>query len=231
MLRSGVQLPSAPMFAIPVRFPPPCVKMRTMRLDLSPLEKSLTRLETSVSYWRSDAARADAGLRREFSQSVIQGFEYTYGATVAMIDRALREHSREQDSILKMDFADRMRAAADLGIVRDWRDFLEPPPQAQHNLPRLQQKSCGKCPRLGGRFHFGRPLCAGASSPILLTPKLRKLCGRLKADSPVVPKRRLGMRTAKRRFAPPVNPPIPDSRRWGDSPRRIKNRPPPNSMF
>ena len=113
------------MFAIPVRFPPPCVKMRPMRLDLSPLEKSLTRLETSVSYWRSDAARADAGLRREFSQSVIQGFEYTYGATVAMIDRALREHSREQDSILEMDFADRMRAAADLGIVRDWRDFLE----------------------------------------------------------------------------------------------------------
>ena len=101
------------------------VKSSPMRLDLSPLEKSLARLETSVSYLRSDAAKADAGLRREFAQSVIQGFEYSYGETVTVADRALQEFARHPEGLKELDFADRMREAADLGLIRDPRDFLE----------------------------------------------------------------------------------------------------------
>ena len=96
-----------------------------MRLDLSPLEKSLARLETSISYLRSDSAQADAGLRREFAQSVIQGFEYSYAVAVAMTDRALGEFARNPETLKELDFADRMREAADLGFIRNPRDFLE----------------------------------------------------------------------------------------------------------
>lgn len=95
-----------------------------MRLDLSPLEKSLSRLNTSISYLRS-CAPEDAELRIQFQQSVIQAFEFTYGVAVAMIDRALAESARDADSLRDMDFPDRMREAAGMGLIRDPRDFLE----------------------------------------------------------------------------------------------------------
>ena len=95
-----------------------------MRLDLSPLEKSLSRLNASISYLRS-CAPEDAELRIQFQQSVIQAFEFTYGVAVAMIDRALAEIARDSDSLRDMDFPDRMREAARNGLIRDPRDFLE----------------------------------------------------------------------------------------------------------
>lgn len=96
-----------------------------MRLDPAPLEKALARLKTSVGYLRSPAAAADAGLRVQFQQAVIQAFEFTYGVAVALIDRALAEDARDPNALRNMDFSDRMRAAADRELIGDARDFLE----------------------------------------------------------------------------------------------------------
>ena len=96
-----------------------------MRLDLSPLEKSLARLKTSIAYLRSDAAQADEDLRIQFQQSVIKAFEFTYAVTIAIIDRVLREAAGQTETVKEMDFPDRMREAADCGLIRDPRDFFE----------------------------------------------------------------------------------------------------------
>ena len=96
-----------------------------MRLDLSPLEKSLARLKTSIAYLRSDAAQADEDLRIQFQQSVIKAFEFTYAVTIAIIDRVLREAAGQTETVKEMDFPDRMREAADCGLIRDPRNFFK----------------------------------------------------------------------------------------------------------
>ena len=48
------------------------------------------------------------------------------GAIMAQLaDRALQEFARHPAGLKELDFADRMREAADLGLIRDPRDFLE----------------------------------------------------------------------------------------------------------
>ena len=95
-----------------------------MRLDYSSLEDALAQLQRSFDYLHGDLARTDSGLREQFRAATIQAFEFTYELAVKMIQRQLAQIVANPDALREMDFADRMRDAADAGIVRDALAFI-----------------------------------------------------------------------------------------------------------
>ena len=90
-----------------------------MKLDYSTLEDAVAQLQRSFDYLHGDLARTDSGLREQFRAATIQAFEFTYELAVKMIQRQLAEVVANPNALREMDFADRMRDAADAGIVRD----------------------------------------------------------------------------------------------------------------
>ena len=60
-----------------------------MSLDYTPLASAVTQLEKSLAYIYSPAALADAGLREQLRNSVIQCFEFTYELSRKMLKRHL----------------------------------------------------------------------------------------------------------------------------------------------
>ncbi len=90
-----------------------------MKLDYSSLEDAVAQLQRSFDYLHGDLARTDSGLRQQFRAATIQAFEFTYELAVKMIQRQLAQIAANPDALREMDFADRMRDAADAGIVRD----------------------------------------------------------------------------------------------------------------
>ena len=90
-----------------------------MKIDYSSLEDAVDQLQRSFDYLHGDLARTDSDLREQFRAATIQAFEFTYGLAVKMIQRQLAEVAANPDALREMDFADRMRDAADAGIVRD----------------------------------------------------------------------------------------------------------------
>ena len=90
-----------------------------MKLDYSALEDAIAQLQRSFDYLHGDLARTDSGLREQFRAATIQAFEFTYELAVKMIQRQLAQIAANPDALREMDFADRMRDAADAGIVRD----------------------------------------------------------------------------------------------------------------
>ena len=90
-----------------------------MKIDYSSLEDAVDQLQRSFDYLHGDLARTDSDLREQFRAATIQAFEFTYGLAVKMIQRQLAEVTANPDALREMDFADRMRDAADAGIVRD----------------------------------------------------------------------------------------------------------------
>lgn len=95
-----------------------------MKLDYSTLEDAVAQLQTSFDYLHGDLARTDSGLREQFRAATIQAFEFTYELAVKMIQRQLAQIAANPDTLREMDFADRMRDAADAGIVREAVSFI-----------------------------------------------------------------------------------------------------------
>ena len=90
-----------------------------MKLDYSSLEDAVAQLQRSFDYLHGDLASTDSGLREQFRAATIQAFEFTYELAVKMIQRQLAKIAANPDALREMDFTDRMRDAADAGIVRD----------------------------------------------------------------------------------------------------------------
>ena len=95
-----------------------------MKLDYSALEDAVAQLQRSFDYLHGDLARTDFGLREQFRAATIQAFEFTYELAAKMIQRQLVQIAANPDALREMDFADRMRDAADAGIVREAAPFM-----------------------------------------------------------------------------------------------------------
>lgn len=89
-----------------------------MNLDISPLEKATYQLQKSFTYLHSEKAK-DEDLREQFRAATIQAFEYTYELAIKMIDRQLLKIAANPRESRKLDFIDRMREAADVGLIHD----------------------------------------------------------------------------------------------------------------
>lgn len=90
-----------------------------MKLDYSSLEDAVAQLQRSFDYLHGDLARTDSGLREQFRAATIQAFEFTYELAIKMVERQLAQISANPGALREMNFADRMRDAADAGIVRE----------------------------------------------------------------------------------------------------------------
>ena len=95
-----------------------------MKLDYSSLESAVAQLQRSFDFLHGDLARTDPDLREQFRAATIQAFEFTYELAVKMIQRQLAQIVANPDALREMDFADRMRDAADAGIVRDAPSYV-----------------------------------------------------------------------------------------------------------
>jgi nucleotidyltransferase substrate binding protein (TIGR01987 family) len=60
-----------------------------LALDFQPLANAIAQLEKSLAYAHSPAALADAGLREQLRNSVIQCFKFTYELSWKMLKRFL----------------------------------------------------------------------------------------------------------------------------------------------
>lgn len=95
-----------------------------MKLDYSSLEDAVAQLRRSFDYLHSDLARTDSGLREQFRAATIQAFEFTYELAIKMVERQLAQITANPGALREMNFADRMRDAADAGIVREAPPYI-----------------------------------------------------------------------------------------------------------
>ena len=94
-----------------------------MKLYLKSFEKSLGQLEKSLSYLKSELARNDEELRKQFRAASIQAFEYTYEQSVKMLRRQLEQILANPGELREMAFMDLIRTAAGAGLVKDVAAF------------------------------------------------------------------------------------------------------------
>lgn len=95
-----------------------------MRLDFTPLISAIAQLEKSLAYAHSPAALADAGLREQLRNSVIQCFEFTYELSWKMLKRYLEETGAGSADLDASTFQGLIRLGNEHGLLRsDWRQW------------------------------------------------------------------------------------------------------------
>jgi nucleotidyltransferase substrate binding protein (TIGR01987 family) len=93
-----------------------------MSLDYTPLGNVITQLEKSLAYANSPAALADAGLREQLRNSVIQCFEFTYELSWKMLKRYLEDTEASPADLDLGTFQNLIRLGNERGLLRsDWR--------------------------------------------------------------------------------------------------------------
>jgi len=95
-----------------------------MKLEISPYEKALDQLRTSLDYLQSPLSKKDAALYAQFRGASIQAFEYSYELAAKMIRRQLAQTVANPQDLAQETFADLIRMAADAGLVKDVKRFL-----------------------------------------------------------------------------------------------------------
>lgn len=92
-----------------------------MRIDYSPLANAIAQLEKSLAYAHSPAALADAGLREQLRNSVIQCFEFTYELSWKMLKRYLEATEASPADLDLATFQSLIRLGNERGLLRsDW---------------------------------------------------------------------------------------------------------------
>ena len=95
-----------------------------MRLDYTALQNAVGQLEKSLSYAHSPAALADAGLREQMRNSVIQCFEFTYELSWKMLKRYLEATEPSPAEIDVSTFQNLIRLGNERALLRsDWRQW------------------------------------------------------------------------------------------------------------
>ncbi|NGZ06313.1 MAG: nucleotidyltransferase [Magnetococcales bacterium] len=95
----------------------------TDKLDLSPLERAVQRLDEGLSRYQQDVS--DIQIR----DGLIQRFEFTYEISHKMLKRFLVLASPSQDVIDNMLFPDLIRTGNEYGLLlgnwTDWKKYRE----------------------------------------------------------------------------------------------------------
>lgn len=66
-------------------------RMEPIRIDLTPLRKSLALLHDALRYWNAEPA--DSGLKPHLRSAVIRSFEFTYELSIKALRRVLIERA------------------------------------------------------------------------------------------------------------------------------------------
>ena len=92
-----------------------------MNIDYSPLANAVGQLEKSLAYAHSPAAVADAGLREQLRNSVIQCFEFTYELSWKMLKRHLEATEASPADLDLATFQSLIRLGNERGLLMsDW---------------------------------------------------------------------------------------------------------------
>jgi nucleotidyltransferase substrate binding protein (TIGR01987 family) len=92
-----------------------------VNIDYSPLASAIAQLEKSLAYARSPAALADAGLREQLRNSVIQCFEFTYELSWKMLKRHLEATEASPADLDLATFQSLIRIGNERGVLKsDW---------------------------------------------------------------------------------------------------------------
>jgi nucleotidyltransferase substrate binding protein (TIGR01987 family) len=102
-----------------------------MLLDLSPLAKAISQLETSLAYTESGlhGQKDDPMVTQLFRLATIHTFTCTYELAVKMIRRYLSLTYDSPDQVENMTFYDLIRTAFELGLIKQevlvWKGFRQ----------------------------------------------------------------------------------------------------------
>jgi nucleotidyltransferase substrate binding protein (TIGR01987 family) len=101
-----------------------------VKLDAAPLANAVQRLRDALA--RCEREPSDEQLR----DGLIQRFEFTYELSHKMLRRYLRENSASPDEVVRMPFADLIRAGSAQGLLcadwAGWRRFREMRARTSH---------------------------------------------------------------------------------------------------
>jgi nucleotidyltransferase substrate binding protein (TIGR01987 family) len=107
-----------------------------MPLDFSPLANAIAQLEKSLGYAHSPAAVADAGLREQLRNSVIQCFEFTYELSWKMLKRYLEETEASPADMDLSTFQMLIRLGNERGLLRSnwhlWKTYRQARTDSTH---------------------------------------------------------------------------------------------------
>lgn len=96
------------------------------QLHLAPLEKAIDSLKEAIEFSHSELAKQDTRLFRQFRNSVIQCFEFTYELCWKMLKRQLQLDAPNSSRIDELNFNDMIREGAVRGLIHDpiaWMQF------------------------------------------------------------------------------------------------------------
>jgi nucleotidyltransferase substrate binding protein (TIGR01987 family) len=116
-----------------------------MNLDFSPLGNAVGQLEKALGYANSDMAKADAGLREQLRNSVIQCFEFTYELSHKMLKRYLEETAASPEEIDPMSFQNIVRIGNEKGLLRSdwprWRTYRQARTDSSHTYDETKAEA------------------------------------------------------------------------------------------
>lgn len=107
-----------------------------LKLILTPFEKALSQLKTSLDYVQSDLAKKDSAIKHQFEMAAIQAFEYSYELAYKMLKRYLTMTASSRDIIDEMNFSDVIRTGSQKGLLKNgwssWKEYRHNRNQTSH---------------------------------------------------------------------------------------------------
>jgi nucleotidyltransferase substrate binding protein (TIGR01987 family) len=93
-------------------------------IDITLFGRAIEQLETSLRYTKSDLAKQDSGIAKQFRAAAIQAFEFTYEACHRMLKRYLQETEANPEDLDQLNFQDLIRLGFEKGLLRNsWDEW------------------------------------------------------------------------------------------------------------
>lgn len=114
-------------------------------IDYTPLANAIAQLETSLAYAHSPAALADAGLREQLRNSVIQCFEFTYELSWKMLKRYLEATEASPADLDLATFQSLIRLGNERGLLKSdwsaWKTYRQARTDSSHTYDAVKAEA------------------------------------------------------------------------------------------